>query len=85
MKIDWTMILAVAFAAIGLIEYAKGCAPMVPALVWRIAQPVVCLGLAVVFVLLPPTIVTGVMALALSQIGYEAVIETVKKRIGGGA
>lgn len=83
MSFDWTLILAVAFAAIGIIEYIKGCLPAAPSWVWRVAQPAACLVLAVGFAMLPPFISTAALALALSQIGYQAIIETVKRRIGG--
>jgi hypothetical protein len=81
MTIDWTLILAVAFATIGILEYAKGFFPDVPGNTWRIIQLVACLALAAVFALLPPFIGTGLLALALSQIGYQAVIEAVKRKL----
>jgi hypothetical protein len=80
---EWEIILSAAFVAIGVIEYLKGFFKTAGSQVWRILQPVMCLLIAGVAAYLPSWVMTGLLALALSQIGYEAIIETVKKKIGG--
>ncbi len=80
---DWEIILSAAVAAIGVIEYIKGFFPQTQSKVWRVSQPVFCVGFAAVSMLLPPWVMMGILALSLSQIGYEAIIEAVKKKIGG--
>lgn len=83
MKIDYEIVLSAAFAAIGLLEYVKGFFPSATPLVWRALMPVVCLTLAGFMALLPQWVTTGILALALSQVGYELIIQSVKSRIGG--
>ena len=80
----WETVLTAAFATIGSIEYVKGFTKNTPGWAWRIVQPVFCLVYAAVFQYLPEWIRVGILALALSQIGYDAVISAVKKRIGAG-
>jgi hypothetical protein len=50
-----------------------------------VALFVACPVLALAFSLLPPWVQIGAMALAIGQIGYQSIIELVKKRLGGGA
>jgi len=82
---NWELVLAVAFSAIGLIEYIKGCVPAAKPWVWRVALFVACPVLALAFSLFPPWVQIGAMALAIAQIGYQSIVELVKKRLGGGA
>lgn len=84
MTINWEIVLAAAFAAIGIIEYIKGFFKKADSKIWRALQPVLCIAFAAVGALLPAWVMTGILALALSQVGYEVMIETVKKKIGGG-
>jgi len=84
MSINWEIVLAAAFAAIGVLEFIKGFFKTAPGKAWRILQPVLCLAFAAIALVAPPWIMTGVLALALSQIGYDVIIATVKKKIGGG-
>ena len=81
MKVDWELVLATAFAAIGIIEWVKGFSKQGKPEIWRWLLPVVCLVIGAVALLLPPWVLVGILALALSQIGYEVIIEAVKKRI----
>jgi hypothetical protein len=83
MSIDWEVVTAAAFAAIGVIEYVKGFFPESKGLYWRLLQPVLCIAFAATAVVLPGWVMVGVLALALSQVGYELIIETVRKKIGG--
>ena len=80
---NWEVILSAAFASVGVIEYIKGFLPETKSKLWRLLQPALCLIFAVISTYLPSWIMTGILALALSQVGYEVIIETVKKKIGG--
>lgn len=81
MKIDWEIVLAAAFAAIGVLEYLKGFFKEAPSKAWRLLQPALCLAFAGLALIAPPWIMTGILALSLSQVGYEVIIETVKKKV----
>lgn len=80
MFVNWELVLAAAFAAIGLMEYLKGFA-QVPGWVLRVALPLLCILFAATFLLLPAWVMVGILALALAQIGYQTIIETVKKKL----
>jgi DMSO reductase anchor subunit len=83
MTIEWEIVLAAAFAAVGILEYLKGFFKSAPGAAWRIVQPVLCLAFAAVAALLPSWVMVGILALALSQIGYDTIIQVVKKKLGG--
>jgi len=78
---NWEIVLAAAFAAVGWIEYFKGFFPNAKKNLWRGLQPVFCLGFAAVAGLLPGWVMTGVLAVSASQVGYEVIIETVRKKL----
>jgi len=84
-KLDWQQIALVAFGVIGVIQYLKGYLPKAPSIVWALIQPVLCLGFGAAYSLLPSWVTYGVTALALSQIGYETIVQAIKKKIEGGA
>ena len=75
------MALYIAFCVIGIIQYLKGVLCNIPTKVWAILQPLLCVLLAFVWVILPNLVSTGILAFALSQIGYETIIQTIKKKI----
>lgn len=81
---NWETIMLVAFGVIGVIQYAKGFLPKAPHWVWAVAQPTLCIALGAAYTYLPSWIIYGITALALSQIGYETIIQTIKKKIDGG-
>lgn len=83
MNINWEIVLAAAFAAIGILEYVKGFFKEAPSKSWRLLQPVLCLAFAAVAALLPSWVMVGILALSLSQIGYDVIIQAVKTKIGG--
>lgn len=85
MNVDWEIILAAAFAAIGVIEYIKGFFKAAPGKAWRLLMPVLCIAFAAVALLLPPWVMMGVLALALAQVGYDVIIQTVKNKLGAGS
>jgi DMSO reductase anchor subunit len=81
MTINWELVLATAFCAVGIIEWLKGFAKDGKPGLWRWLLPVICLVIGAVALMLPAWVLVGILALALSQIGYEVIIEAVKKRI----
>lgn len=81
MNVDWEVVLSAAFGAIGVLEYIKGFYKGSPSYVWRILQPVLCLGFAAVAAFLPAWVMTGILALALSQVGYELILDGVRKKL----
>jgi hypothetical protein len=81
MSVNWEIVLAAAFAAIGVLEFIKGFFPTATGKAWRILQPILCIGFSGIALVAPPWIMTGILALALSQVGYETIIETVKKKV----
>jgi len=84
MKINWEIVLAASFAAIGVIEYVKGFFKEAPGKAWRLLLPALCVLFSALGALLPSWVMGGVLALALSQVGYDIIISTVKARIGAG-
>ena len=84
-KLDWQQIALVAFGVIGVIQYLKGYLPKASGLVWAILQPVLCIGFGAAYSLLPTWVTYGITALSLSQIGYETIIQAIKKKIEAGA
>ena len=84
MTVNWEIIMSAAFAAIGVMEYIKGFFKEAPGKAWRILLPVFCVAFSAVATLLPPWVIGGILALSLSQVGYDLIIQTVKRKIGGG-
>lgn len=66
---------------VGLIQWFKGMAPKAPAWVWSAAAPI----LAVAWAFAPDWAQRAAGVLAISQVGYETIIQGIKKRLGGGA
>lgn len=80
---DWTKVLMTAIAAVGLIQYLKGFVKdKIPSWGYGVALPVVCVGCAAVMFLLPLWIGVGLLALTIAQLGYETLIQVVKKYVG---
>lgn len=80
---DWVYLAGAAAGVVGVIEYLKGLLPNLGSLAWRIAQPVVC---AVVAIAggggLWQVATNAVMLLAVSTLGYQVIVEAVKRRLG---
>ncbi len=88
---NWEIITMGVFIVVGLIEYAKGFLSAAPTQAWRIAivpasfaAAVVCQA-ALLKPIWPGILLNGLLILAASQLGYQVVVEAVKKRLGGGA
>lgn len=77
---DWEVVVYVAFSAIGILQYLKGIWKQGPTWAWAVIQPVLCIGFAAAWEGLPSWISTGILALALSQIGYETIIQVIRKK-----
>lgn len=73
--------LAGGVALVGLLQWLKGLVPGAPSWVWGIAAPILAAGWAVA----PDWARQAVGVLAVSQIGYETIIQAVKKKLGGAA
>lgn len=78
---NWENVLCISFCAIGFIQYVKGLVPSAPTWVWAALQPFLCIVLGVAFNCLPLWFQQGVVGFALSQIGYETIIQQIKSRI----
>jgi len=71
---------------VGMIQFAKGLFPkpaqdQIPSWVWAI----IAAGSAIAYAYVPEGIRNALGVLAVSQIGYETILQTVKNKLGGGA
>ena len=80
MEINWEVVLIAAFNAVGVIEFTKGFFKSAPVNTWRIIQPILCLMFSAIAMIAPAWVIHGITALSVSQLGYEVIIETVKKK-----
>lgn len=79
---DFGTWLAGGVATVGILQWIKGLAPKTwPAWLYALAALVLAAGWAVA----PPWARQAAGVLAVSQIGYETIIQTVKRKLGGGA
>lgn len=78
---DWTKVAEIAVAVVGLIEWVKGLIPKAPTWVWAVASGFGCLGIAAAAIYLPAWVLLGLVALAVSQLGYEAIVQFIKSKI----
>ena len=78
---DWTKILEIAVAVVGLIQWFKGLFSKLPTWVWAVASAVGCMGVSAVVIYLPPWVLMGLVALAVSQLGYETIVQFIKSKI----
>jgi hypothetical protein len=75
---DASKIAIIAMATVGTIEFFKGFFPStVPGIIWRIALPFVAIGVS----LLPSWALYGVLIVGICQIGYDSVIQGIKKLV----
>jgi hypothetical protein len=81
MQIQWFLILAVAFTVVGMIQFAKGFAKGLPSWFWGLMLPAGCVGVAAAFLYLPPFVMVALLAMGLSQLGYENIVQLVKQWI----
>jgi drug/metabolite transporter (DMT)-like permease len=81
-KMDWMKVLAIAVSAVGLIQLAKGIFKDLPTWIWAVALIPVSVASAAVFFYLPPFIGAALLAVTVGQLGYENIIQPIKKLIG---
>lgn len=88
---NWEIITIGVFIVVGLIEYVKGFLPAAAPQTWRLAivpasfAAAVVVQAAMLLPVWPGILLNGLLILAASQLGYQVVVEAVKKRLGGGA
>ncbi len=78
---DWEIILGIASSTIGIIQYLKGIFKDAKTPVWVILQPVLCIILAFIWIKMPSWVFLGILGFALSQLGYETIVQAIKRRI----
>ena len=66
-----------AIAVTGFIQFVKGIWDKAPGCVWAIALVLSVAG----FMLAPDIVRQGILILAIAQLGYETLIQPVKKRL----
>jgi hypothetical protein len=81
MHIDWTLVAYIALTSVGVIQFAKGLAPYAPWWVWAISLAAASIGLGAVAAYLPPWVAMAILGLAVAQIGYETIVQLIKKKI----
>lgn len=82
--IQWGIWLAGAVAVVGGVQWAKGLAPKAPSWVWLLAMPVLSVAAALAAGGDRPWFnALGIAAIA--QLGYELIVQAVRKKLGGGA
>lgn len=78
---DWSVVAQIAVAIVGLIQWFKGLFKKAPTWVWAVASALGCMGIAAAVVYLPPWVLLGLVALAVSQLGYEAIVKFIASKI----
>lgn len=83
---DWMRILAITVATVGLIQLSKNITLLdkSPKWVFAIGLIPVAIACSAVFFYLPPFIGAALLVVALGQLGYEVIIQAVKKLTGVG-
>jgi len=78
---NWEQIISIAVAVVGIIQWFKGMFAKLPTWVWAVASAVGCLGIAAAVMYLPSWVLLGLVALAVSQLGYETIVQFIKSKI----
>ena len=73
-------VIFIVFSVVGIIQFLKGFIIIKQTLVWALIQIILCFVFAAVWQLLPSWIATAIVSLSMSQIGYETIIQNIKKR-----
>lgn len=74
-------VVFIVFSVVGVIQFVKGFVTIKQTKVWALLQAVLCFAFAAVWQLLPSWVSMGIVCLSMSQIGYETIIQNVKKRL----
>jgi len=80
-QMNWEVALYIAFSTVGIIQYLKGIAKAEKTIIWATMQPILCILLAFLYLKCPEWVSIGVLAFALSQLGYETIIQAIKKKL----
>ncbi|MFW6312256.1 MAG: hypothetical protein ACOC2N_00025 [Spirochaetota bacterium] len=80
---NWETVSIGVFIVVGLIEYVKGFAKDAPSWIWRVAVVPLSLLVALSVEYLPPFVVVALVIIAAAQLGYEVIVESVRKRLRG--
>lgn len=80
---SWEIALYIAFSTVGIIQYLKGILKVEKTIIWATMQPILCVLLAFIWLMLPNWVSTGILAFAISQIGYETIVQFIKKKMEG--
>jgi len=73
-------VIFIVFSVVGIIQFLKGFIIIKQTWVWALIQIILCFVFAAVWQLLPSWIATAIVSLSMSQIGYETIIQNIKKR-----
>lgn len=84
LQINWELIAASVFIVVGVLEWLKGFITLKKTLYWRIVMVALCFALAFSLQYLPSFIIVALLVLAGAQLGYQVIVEFVKKKLGGG-
>ena len=68
-------------SVVGVIQFIKGIVKAAPTWQWAVIQVVLCFLFAAIWELMPQWVSEGIVCLALSQVGYEAILQNIKVRI----
>jgi hypothetical protein len=80
--VQWVTWLAGAVAVVGVLQWIKGLAPKAPSWAWSVAM--VALSIAAAFAAGGPRPWFDALGIAaISQLGYELIIQVVRKKIAG--
>ena len=74
-------IIFIVFSVVGIIQFLKGFLTVKQTWVWALVQIVLCFAFAAVWQMLPSWVSTAIVSLSVSQIGYETVVQSIKKRL----
>lgn len=77
---DLMIILQIALATIGVIEWLKSTIKSAPVIVWALSMPVVAVICALLQAFVP-VLFTGVLVVGTVQLFYDTIIQTAKKAI----
>jgi len=78
---DWTLAISVAIGTLGILEWLKVRLEKVPSWTWWVASPVLCVALAIALFYLPLWAKAAVVAIAMTQLGYDLLVKLIKQKI----
>ncbi len=82
-SVPWPIILLIAVAVIGCVEWLKGFAKKAPTWIWAVVSLVLCAGFAAGDEYIGHWVLYGGVAMALIKFGYELFIKGIPALIAG--